>query len=150
MQAAIGAVPVDLAKIESLLREGRADEAYQLAVAKEAELAGEPDYDYMLGLAALQSGRPAEAEHARGIGWKVRILDPDTRERTGLGAVSDTFRWRTDVTCSTGLFRMCAWGQEAASHSQGYKHLLDVDGWVLLIGVDIYRCSSMHLGSTGT
>jgi aminoglycoside 3-N-acetyltransferase len=87
-----------------------------------------------------------EAERARGIGWKVRILDPDTVERTGLGAVSDAFRWRPDVVCGTGLYRVCAWGHAAQAHRQGYQHLLDVDGWVLLIGVDIYRCSSLHLG----
>ena len=86
-----------------------------------------------------------EAERARGIGWKVRILDPDTVERTGLGAVADAFRWRTDVVCSTGTYRVCAWGHAAAAHSQGYQHLLDVDGWVLLIGVNIHRCSSLHL-----
>lgn len=27
---------------------------------------------------------------------------------------------------------------------QGYAHLLAIDGWVLLIGVDIHRCSCMH------
>jgi aminoglycoside N3'-acetyltransferase len=36
-------------------------------------------------------------------------------------------------------------------HTEGYQHLLDVDGWALLIGVDIHRCSSMHIaeGSVG-
>jgi aminoglycoside 3-N-acetyltransferase len=87
-----------------------------------------------------------EAERARGIGWKVRILDPDTEERTGTGAVSDAFRWRTDVVCGPGTHRVCAWGHAAESHNQGYQHLLDVDGWVLLVGVNIHRCSSMHLG----
>jgi hypothetical protein len=30
-------------------------------------------------------------------------------------------------------------------HSQGYRYPHSVDGWVLLIGVGIDRCSSMHL-----
>jgi aminoglycoside 3-N-acetyltransferase len=86
-----------------------------------------------------------EAERARGIGWKVRMLDPDTAERTGLGAVSDAFRRRADVVCGAGLYRTCAWGGAAASHSRGYDHLVDIDGWALLIGVNIHRCSSMHI-----
>jgi aminoglycoside N3'-acetyltransferase len=83
-------------------------------------------------------------ERARGIAWKVRILDPDA-ERTGMGAVADAFRRRPDVLCGTDTHRVCAWGQDAERHRHGYQHLLDVDGWVLLIGVNIHRCSSMHL-----
>ena len=87
----------------------------------------------------------SEAERARGIAWKVRWLPPDTRERTGMGVVSDTFRWRPDVVCGEGLHRVCAWGHDADRHRRSYEHLLAVDGWALLIGVDIWRCSSMHL-----
>ena len=43
------------------------------------------------------------------------------------------------------VHRVCTWGRDARLHAQGYQHLLDVDGWVLLISVDIWRCSSMHL-----
>jgi aminoglycoside N3'-acetyltransferase len=85
-------------------------------------------------------------ERARGIAWKVRWLPPDTRERTGTGIVADTFRWRPDVVCGEGQHRVCAWGRDAALHAaEGYAHLVAIDGWALLIGVDIYRCSSMHL-----
>lgn len=84
-------------------------------------------------------------EVARGITWKVRILDPNSDERTGLGVVVDTFRKRPDVVCGTNFFRGCAWGHDAHLHCQGYQHLLDIDGWTLLLGVDIGRCSSMHL-----
>ena len=86
-----------------------------------------------------------DEERARGIAWKVRILKEDSTERTGMGAVSDAFRARSDVICQPGPFRMCAWGRDARLHAQSYQHLLDVDGWVLLIGVGIDRCSSMHL-----
>lgn len=89
-----------------------------------------------------------EEEEARGITWKVRILDPDSDEKTGLGAVADTFRKRPDVICSTSFFRGCAWGHDAHLHCQNYKHLLDIDGWALLLGVDIGRCSSMHLAES--
>ena len=86
-----------------------------------------------------------EEEEARGITWKVRILDPNSNEKTGLGAVADTFRKRPDVICGTEFHRGCAWGRDAHLHCQNYKHLLEIDGWALLLGVDIGRCSSMHL-----
>jgi aminoglycoside N3'-acetyltransferase len=86
-----------------------------------------------------------EEEKARGITWKVHILDPNSDERTGLGIVVDTFRKRPDVVCGTNFHRGCAWGHDAHLHCQGYQHLLDTDGWALLLGVDIGRCSSMHL-----
>ncbi len=86
-----------------------------------------------------------DEERARGIGWKVRILEESSDEKTGLGAASDTFRGWPGVVCGPGLFRMCAWGRDAHLHNKSYQHLLDVDGWALLIGVGIDRCSSMHL-----
>jgi aminoglycoside 3-N-acetyltransferase len=87
----------------------------------------------------------ADEERARGIVWKVRILEEDSDEKTGLGVVSDTFRRWPGVVCRPGLFRMCAWGRDACLHNKSYQHLLDVNGWALLIGVDIHRCSSLHL-----
>ncbi|MFN2108441.1 MAG: AAC(3) family N-acetyltransferase, partial [Anaerolineae bacterium] len=89
-----------------------------------------------------------EEEKARGITWKVRLLDPDSAERTGLGIVADTFRQRSDVVCGTSFHRGCAWGRNAHLHCQNYKHLLEIDGWALLLGVDIGRCSSMHLAES--
>ena len=82
-----------------------------------------------------------DEERARGIGWKVRILEAGSDEKTGLGAVSDTFRGWPGVVCGPGPFRMCAWGRDARLHNKTYQHLLDVDGWALLVGVDIHRCS---------
>ena len=89
-----------------------------------------------------------EEEKARGITWKVRVLDFDSDEKTGLGIVADTFRKRPDVVCGTEFFRGCAWGRDAHLHCLNYHHLLDIDGWALLLGVDIGRCSSMHLAES--
>jgi aminoglycoside 3-N-acetyltransferase len=87
-----------------------------------------------------------DEDRARGIAWKVRWLSPDTKERTGMGMVADTFRWRPDVACGAGPYRVCAWGRGAATHAaRGYAHLVAIGGWALLIGVGIDRCSSMHL-----
>ena len=87
----------------------------------------------------------SEEEQARGITWKVRIFDEDSDEPSGIGVVSDTFRKMPGVLCGSGLHRVSAWGREAEQHSRGYRHLVEVDGWVLLLGVGIDRCSSMHL-----
>lgn len=84
-------------------------------------------------------------ERARGLTWKVRILHEGTQERTGLGAVVEEFRRRPGVVCGTRPHRTCAWGRDADRHREGYEHLLEMDGWALLLGVGIDRCSSMHL-----
>ena len=48
----------DLGKAEALIREGKAEQAWRLLAPHEAAHAGRPDFDYLLGVAALQSGRP--------------------------------------------------------------------------------------------
>lgn len=84
-------------------------------------------------------------ERAAGIGWKLRKLPEDSKERTTTRAVSDRFRWKPDVVCGSGTHRICAWGKDANMHVKGYQHLFDCNGVVLLLGVDIDRCSSLHL-----
>ena len=92
-----------------------------------------------------------EQEKARGILAKVRIFREDAGggahppQRTGMGAIADEFRRRPGTVLGTGIHRVCAWGRHAALHSKGYEYLLEIDGWVLLLGVDIRRCSSMHI-----
>jgi aminoglycoside N3'-acetyltransferase len=61
-----------------------------------------------------------------------------------MGVIADTFAKWPDTVLGQGIHRVCAWGQDAQFHSQGYHYLLSVDGWVLLMGVDINRCSCMH------
>ncbi len=86
-----------------------------------------------------------EEETARGITWKVQILD-DPHEKSGLGAIVDAFRKRPDTCLGQGLHRVCAWGRDAALFAQdGYRRLVEMDGRVLLLGVGIDRCSCMHL-----
>lgn len=85
-----------------------------------------------------------DEDRQRGITWKVRILPTDSPERSGMGLIADTFRQRADVLCGSGLFRTCAWGRDAEWHCDGYRGLLAVDGWCLLLGVGIERGSSMH------
>ena len=59
--AALGtahASPELLSQARELLNGGQAGRAYELLVAREAELAGELEYDYLLGVAALDAGNP--------------------------------------------------------------------------------------------
>ncbi len=84
-------------------------------------------------------------EMARGLAWKVRILSQDSEEKTGMGAISDTFRRWPGVCCGAGLHRVCAWGRDSQLYCErGYAYLLEVDGWSLLIGVGFDRLSSLH------
>lgn len=54
----------DLAKASELMRAGKAAEAYALLAPMEFNRAGEVDYDYLLGVAALDSGKPDRASLA--------------------------------------------------------------------------------------
>lgn len=86
----------------------------------------------------------SDSDKARGIVAKVRFLDPNSEERTGMGVIADTFRRWPGVITGPGFHRVCAWGKDIDRHSQGYQHLLDTGGYALLLGVDIHRLSSMH------
>ena len=89
-----------------------------------------------------------EQEKGRGILAKVRIFGEDYSGKTGMGAIADKFCHRPGAVLGTGIHRVCAWGRNAELHRQGYPYLLDIDGWGLLLGVDIHRCSSMHIAES--
>ena len=86
----------------------------------------------------------SEDEKRKGIVAKVRFLEEDADEKTGMGMIADTFRKLPGTCLGKGIHRVCAWGHNAHCHSQGYDYLLSLDGWVLLMGVGINRCSCMH------
>ena len=85
-----------------------------------------------------------DEEKKKGILAKVRLLDENADCKTGMGIIADTFRKLPGTILGKHGHRVCAWGHNAELHSRGYEYLLSVDGWVLLIGVDINRCSCMH------
>jgi aminoglycoside 3-N-acetyltransferase len=85
-----------------------------------------------------------EEERSKGITAKVRKFDENANCRTGMGIIVDTFCKWPKTHPGKGSNRVCAWGQNAELHSQGYEYLLSMGGWVLLMGVDIHRCSCMH------
>jgi len=84
-------------------------------------------------------------EKEKGILAKVKIFDEAYTGPSGMGKIADEFRRRPETILGKGIHRVCAWGNNAEMHSRGYDYLLEIDGYVLLIGVGIDRCSSMHL-----
>jgi len=136
----------DLVEVHSSLSSlGWVEGGAETVIAALIEVVGEGGTIVMSAYNVSPAIPVTEEERSRGIGWKVRILDLDSNEPTGMGAVADTFRKRPNVVCGTGLHRTCAWGRDARAHTEGYENLVAADGWVLLVGVDIYRCSSLHV-----
>ena len=92
----------------------------------------------------LSPNQPLTDDDLRmGLTMKIKIL-PEDAERTAMGLVADTFRGRPDVITGEGIFRVSAWGKDAAQNAAGFQHLIDSGGYALLLGVDIYRLSAMH------
>ncbi|MEX2480521.1 MAG: tetratricopeptide repeat protein [Gammaproteobacteria bacterium] len=73
LAAALPATAADLEQALQLLHAGDAEQAYLLLAPDEAEHSGDPDFDYLLGLAALDSGRPGRAVFAL---ERVLAIDP--------------------------------------------------------------------------
>lgn len=68
------AADAPLEEARRLIDQGRAQDAYQLLAPLEERYAGTPDYDYLLGIAALDSGLPGPAVFAL---ERVLALDPE-------------------------------------------------------------------------
>ncbi len=68
------ASPAELARARALVDQGKAAEAYEILVPLEERLAGDVNYDYLLGIAALDSGRPDKATLAL---ERVLTVNPD-------------------------------------------------------------------------
>ncbi|MEO7000248.1 MAG: AAC(3) family N-acetyltransferase [Ktedonobacterales bacterium] len=89
----------------------------------------------------------AEAERARGITWKVRVLSfDDHTTRTGMGIIADTFRtWPGAIRNMSSFFSYTAWGRDAARFALSLEPLVAQGGKVVLLGVEMDRCSCLHL-----
>jgi len=85
-----------------------------------------------------------DIEKKCGITLKLRIFSPDSKERSGMGIIADTFRDMPEIITGDDLHRVSAWGKDAKKHSKGFSHLLDNNGYALLLGVDIHSLTSMH------
>jgi aminoglycoside N3'-acetyltransferase len=88
----------------------------------------------------------SEEDRARGILCKVHLIGENDSGPTGMGAITDELRSRPNTAVGSGMYRVCAWGNEARLYAhRGYDYLLQRDGHALLLGVDIHSLSSMHL-----
>lgn len=84
---------------------------------------------------------------AMGVSWLFKILsyDPD-RTPVTTGIVPETFRKRKGVVRGRHpSLSIAASGPKADVLSEGWHRLLELDGYILLIGVGSDRCTAMHL-----
>ena len=85
-----------------------------------------------------------EADKKLGLTLKIKLLTGE-EDHSGMGIVADTFRKMPDVKTGKGQFRVSAWGKDAEKHAADwFNHLIVSGGYALLLGVDIYKMSSMH------
>jgi aminoglycoside 3-N-acetyltransferase len=86
-------------------------------------------------------------EIAMGVSWlfKISPYDPQkTPVRTG--TIPETFRKRSGVIRGSDPSNsVAALGPRARELSEGWHKLLELDGYILLIGVGLDRCTAMHL-----
>jgi len=54
-------------------------------------------------------------------------------------------KWNSGLHFDTVPPQGVCLGCDMQLHSKGYQYLLDIDGWVLLLGVGVDRCASLHL-----
>ncbi len=104
-----------------------------------------PEGTLVMSAYPLSKNLPLTAEdRARGLLAKVQLYGLDYDGPTGMGVIADEFRHRPGTVLGPGFHRVCAWGRDAGHFAEGYHRLLEADGWALLLGVGIDRCSSMH------
>ncbi len=105
----------------------------------------EPDGSIVMPAFRISPPMPMDAmDVAQGVTLKLKILPEDHRVRSGMGIIADTFTKRSDVKTGEGLFRVSAWGKDKEINSMGFQNVIDNGGMGLMLGVDIYRLSSMH------
>jgi len=86
-------------------------------------------------------------EIAMGVSWLYKILPYDPKKTpVRTGAIPETFRKRKGVVRGSHPSNsVAALGPRAKELSEGWHRLLKLDGYILLIGVGLDRCTAMHL-----
>ena len=90
-------------------------------------------------------------EQAMGMTWKSHVLPFDpARDGAWTGKITDTF-WRRKgaLRGANRTHSLAAIGPQAAKLVEGWHQLLALDGSILLLGVTLGNCSSMHLAEEG-
>jgi aminoglycoside 3-N-acetyltransferase len=145
----LGVAPGDLLEVHSSLRSlGSVECGAATVIRALQEAVGLSGALVMPAYPVSPSLTLSAEERARGITWKVRILpfDDDTTP-TGMGVIADTFREWPEVQRETGhFFSYAAWGRDAERFAhEGLAPLIASGGKALLLGVEMDRCSSLHL-----
>jgi len=89
---------------------------------------------------------PEEAK--MGVALKFKILPYDPKENPcSTGIISETFRKRKGAVRGLDpVTSVASMGAKAKELARGrWKRLLELDGYILLMGVGLERCSAMHL-----
>jgi len=86
-------------------------------------------------------------EIAMGVAWLYKILPYDPKETPcTTGIIPETFRKRKGaMRGSHPSHSIAAIGLKAKELVEGWHKLLELDGYVLLIGVGLNVCTAMHL-----
>lgn len=89
----------------------------------------------------------SEEDKAMGVSWKVkRLAFDDCDTPSGMGAISDAFRRLPDVVrWYHPVHSVSAWGHHATTFCQSFKPLVQAGGKILLLGVQMDRCSALHI-----
>lgn len=89
----------------------------------------------------------SEADIAKGVTWKIkRISFNDLDTPSGMGVIADAFRRHPDVVrWYHPVHSVSAWGKDANQFSQSFKPLVEAGGKILLLGVEMDRCSALHI-----
>jgi aminoglycoside 3-N-acetyltransferase len=90
-------------------------------------------------------------EKALGMTWKSRILPFDPKSHgCWTGKIPDAF-WRRPeaVRGAHPTHSLAAIGPKAEQLVKGWHALRDLDGQIVLLGITLTCCSSMHLGEEG-
>jgi len=105
--------------------------------------------------ANLEGKELSPEEKAAGVLWLYRVLPYDPKETPcTTGIIPETFRKRPGVVRSLHpVFSIAAIGPKAEEIVRagdkdslgGWKVIYDLDGYVLLLGVDLGVCTAMHL-----
>jgi aminoglycoside 3-N-acetyltransferase len=97
--------------------------------------------------ANLTKDQRTPEQTAMDVSWLFKILPYDP-ERTPVttGIIPETFRKRKGVIRgSHPSHSVAASGPKAKELSEGWHRLLEMDGYVLLVGVGLEVCTAMHL-----
>lgn len=118
-QAAPPEAPAKIRQAETLLRDNQPEEAYTLLAPLEARLAGNVEYDYLLGISALNSGRAAQAVFAF---ERVQATDSGYRD-IGLWLAIAYYRSGDMERAKPGFAAVVAGGGSAESKATAQRYL---------------------------